>query len=349
MKRITSLDGLRAFSIGLVFLGHLLDTVGYPENSLTRFSGSFAYSGVRIFFVISGFLITSLLLQEREKTGHIDLKSFYLRRTFRIFPAAFAYIAFAVVLQVLIHDPIQPKYLALAVTYTSCYSFGGPQVLGHLWSLSVEEQFYLLWPVALVGFFGIRKRTCWAVMILSPLARLIYARHSPELVNGAFPAVADSLAAGCLLALYRPELKRLPTWVYGTPFTLVVTAAALASKLLNNFTPLIWGIIPLLIALAIHILVERKDWILNNPLVIYIGTLSYSLYLFQQPFLKHAPSPHAWAHFPLNVVLSIFAGIVCHYLVEQPVLRWGKVFIAGRSKKPSQASYLHRDDVQAET
>lgn len=324
MDRIASLDGLRALSIGLVLLGHLYGTTGYPKNQVTEFLGNFSHFGVQIFFVISGFLISNLLLREQRTTGRINLPSFYLRRTFRIFPLAFVYIAFATSFRFLLHHPFPVKYLIVAVTYTTCYVRGGPWVLGHLWSLSVEEQFYLFWPIALVAGFGIRKRSCWLVMAISPIARMIYQHYSPADIEYAFPAVADSLAAGCLLALYAPELRRLPAWVYSAPFALAVSVAAFASTFASYQSPLIWGIVPVMIAFAIQVLVTRKDWLLNNFAVIYVGTLSYSIYLFQQPFLTQSATKNKWSSFPINLVLAITVALLAHYLVERPMLRVGK-------------------------
>lgn len=324
MKRIASLDGLRAISILLVILGHLEGTTGYPSNAVTSFLGQFPHFGVQIFFVISGFLITSLLLKEHETAGRISLKNFYLRRTFRIFPAALVYIAFATAARFLLHHPFPLKYLLAALTYTMCYTTSGPWVLAHLWSLSVEEQFYLLWPAGLVLAFGLRKKTCWAVMVVAPLVRLVYAAHGSKLIEYAFPAVADSLAAGCLLALYQPVLKRLPGWVYTATAACVVCAATLlAAVYLPHRSPLVWGAVPLLVALAIHILVTRRDWILNNRAIVYVGTLSYALYLFQQPFITQSATTNRWSAFPLNLFLALGFALLAHYLVEQPMLRVG--------------------------
>src|SRR5664280_2047254 len=157
--RIPSLDGLRAVSIIIVVWAH--------ARASSRLLGLYAFFGVQIFFVISGYLITSLLLREHERTGTINLRTFYYRRMLRIFPAAYVYIlAVAIVFQPPLH------YLAYAFTYTSCYAGPhGPWMLSHLWSLSVEEQFYLLWPFALLLAFPSRKRILWVVMLCVPLLR----------------------------------------------------------------------------------------------------------------------------------------------------------------------------------
>lgn len=323
-NRIPSLDGLRAVSIGLVFLGHLFTTTNYPNNRVTASLAQFSHFGVQVFFVISGFLITSLLLEERRSKGKVDLRAFYLRRGFRIMPPAFAYIAFATAMRFVLRRPVAPKYVAVALTYTTCYFDSGPWVLRHLWSLSVEEQFYLFWPIVLVAAFGLRRRTCWAILCVSPIARLAYQNYAPALVDYAFPAVADSLAAGCLLALYRPELQRLPKWTYTTPITLGLVIAAFASNQVYRQPVIYWGIVPLVIAAAIHNLVVRKDWLLNNRAVAYIGALSYSLYLFQQPFLTQSATTNRWSSFPINIALAVSFALMSYYLVERPMIRIGR-------------------------
>jgi peptidoglycan/LPS O-acetylase OafA/YrhL len=322
--RIPSLDGLRAVSIALVIFGHLSGSTGYPNNSFTQMIGSFSHFGVQVFFVISGFLITTLLLAEQRDTGRIDLSSFYLRRVFRIFPAAFTYVGFATALRFLFHHPFPLRYLAIALTYTMSYSHGGPWVLAHLWSLSVEEQFYIFWTIVLFAGFGVRKQTCWAVMVISPIARMIFATYAPHLTEYAFPAVADGLAAGCLLALYKSDLQRLPTWIYNPSCAVAACTAAFASTISSRHSPLFWGLVPVTIAFAIHILVKRQDSILNNRVAIFVGMLSYSLYLFQQPFLTQSATLNKWSSFPVNLGLALFFALLSYQAVEKPMLRIGK-------------------------
>jgi hypothetical protein len=128
--------------------------------------------GVRTFFVISGFLITTLLLDERAATGSISLKKFYLRRVFRIFPASYVYIAIIALLSALGVITLKHNDLLCAVTYTVNNHYERSWWVGHLWSLSVEEQFYLLWPAVMV-WLGTKKAFWVAVVtvILAPLFR----------------------------------------------------------------------------------------------------------------------------------------------------------------------------------
>jgi peptidoglycan/LPS O-acetylase OafA/YrhL len=316
-RSIASLDGLRSVSLLLVVLGHLYGTQGYPNNRFTEFLGRFAHLGVQIFFVISGFLITSLLVKEREKTGTIDLVAFFTRRTLRIFPAAFFYIT---VVAILFH----PGFLWYAYTYTMCYlQQGRPWVLGHLWSLSVEEQFYLLWPTAL--FFAYRHHTKIAVSIVlfAIVARLTYWMLRLPVIYEYFPAVADNLMMGCLLAFHRDKLRiwtggRLTHPIsFGLLGILTVVSPFLLPRVRLQIA--LGGVIPFIIALFMFAAVERRDWLLNNRITSTIGILSYSLYLWQEPFLNRF---HAawWTRFPVNILLLTLCAIASFFLVENRLL-----------------------------
>ena len=181
--RIPSLDGLRAFSILLVIIGHSIGRNGW--------SVVLGFFGVQIFFVLSGYLITGLLQREHERDGRIRLPAFYKRRCFRIFPAAFAYI-----LIIACFVPSTRYGLPYALTYTVSYRLNGiPLLFHHLWSLSVEEQFYLLWPIALVVGYRFRGVIAIAAMICAALFRLSLSPDSLAL-HQSFFGTMDSIAAG---------------------------------------------------------------------------------------------------------------------------------------------------------
>lgn len=295
--------------------GHLYGTTHYPQNAATRDLGKFAHFGVEVFFVISGFLITTLLLSERERTGRIDLVSFYLRRTFRIFPAAFFYIT---VMAIVVH----PGYLIYAYTYTMCYaSQARPWVLGHLWSLSVEEQFYLLWPAALMLGFARRRKMGWFIVALTPFLRLGFWRLGMHEIDEYFPAVADSLMMGCLLAMYRQELRQRAQWLTHPVVFLATGILAMGTVLITRvrFEIALHGLTPFFVALFLFAAMERADRFLNNPVMTFLGVLSYSLYLWQQPFLNR--TEHAWwTAFPLNILLAFAFALLSYYVVERPFL-----------------------------
>ena len=171
-RQIASLDGLRAISIGFVIFAHLSGTQFFPSFVVAR--RSFGNYGVRIFFVISGFLITTLLLQELASSGRISLKRFYLRRVFRILPAKYFYILATLIATLIGWIHVSGNDFMHALTYTANYDFDRSWYVTHLWSLAVEEQFYLIWP-AVLALAGSRKGMLVAASMIavSPLLRTI--------------------------------------------------------------------------------------------------------------------------------------------------------------------------------
>jgi peptidoglycan/LPS O-acetylase OafA/YrhL len=330
--RIPTLDGLRAISLAMVLLGHLDGTRNYPRALEPL--GQFADMGVRIFFVLSGFLITGLLLRERSKTGAISLRLFYLRRVFRIFPAAYVFIAVMGVLSFRSVIALNPHDLLFAVTYTSNFNLHRSWNFGHLWSLSVEEQFYLLWPAVLVLWGAPRAaKLAWVVIAVSPLVRMLVWYLSPvwrEGIGVIFPTIADPLAAGCILALQRDWL-----WAQGwyrriltSPYFWLVPFAVFAGDLTRLHPRVSFVIAQPIMNLAIAMSLDycmrhATSWVgrvLDWRPMAFVGVLSYSIYLWQQLFLNR-DGVAVWNSFPLNLCLTILCALASYKLVEQPFLR----------------------------
>ncbi len=326
-NRIPSLDGLRALSIAAVLMAH----------SANHFVGSFvhtrvvqyafailSYFGVTVFFVISGFLITTLLQREYLKTSRIDIGGFYRRRAARILPASLFYIA---VILILGHPTwVQSLY---ALTFTTTYFSGEAyKPLQHLWSLSVEEQFYLLWPLVFATGLKNARRYCWVILAISPVVRLILYRNGYQEFFHCAPAIADSIGAGCLLAFYQDNLREFVRkyFLSTVSFLLLCGGTILAAgELYRTHIVLLWGAVPCLIALIIASAIERKGAFLNSAPVVWVGLLSYSLYLWQQPFLVFdGPLNNLFVRLFLTFVMAY----VSYRLVEQPMLRL-------RSRKPA--------------
>lgn len=322
-SRIPSLDGLRAVSIALVVLGHLTGTRHFPQH--LPFIGSYANFGVRVFFVISGYLITSLLLKEHRKTGRIDLLEFYRRRAYRILPPAYLYMLLICVVG---WSQLSRLNVLSAFTYTSNYFIAStPWRLGHLWSLSIEEQFYLLWPAALVLAFARGKQIAVWVVLLAPLARIVFYFAGFQYVEYYFPTVADAIATGCLLAIVWPDLKRFDG-ILLSRFIVVVPLLTLAIPLLRGaglenriYQTIGVSVMHFGIAICIYNTI-RKEWRwLNTPVMVWTGLISYSLYLWQQAFLDRGDQLHWWTAFPQNLVLAFAAAACSYYFVERPFLR----------------------------
>ncbi len=325
--RISSLDGLRAVSILMVLLGHsAVHFVRTPLHRLQPFFDIASYVGVLVFFVISGYLITALLVREWDRTSRIDVKAFFRRRLFRILPASLFYIA---CISVLGHPSLRQTAIALSFTTTYFFQDAAMQ-FQHLWSLSVEEQFYLLWPLVFRMGKQSAKRYCWAVMIVAPMIRLLFFLTGVQAARHCFPAIADSLAAGCLLAFYEQPLRRFASIHLSTLWRFAVLASVtfgLASLLLTFpvFWIFLWGVIPCLTALCVIVAVQERFWLLNTKPIVGLGLLSYSLYLWQQPFLTHAGR---FDFILVRLPLAFIVAYLCYRYVEKPMLRF-------RSKKPS--------------
>lgn len=347
---IPSLDGLRAFSVLLVLIGHVAATHGAPLWLDKPAITSLGNIGVRFFFLISGFLITTLLLREHARTGRIDLGQFYLRRAYRILPAAFAYIGLIWLAFQLgwidltlsvprrTQDEEAPlRHLLHAVTFTANYNHDYNWYYNHLWSLSVEEQFYLIWPFVLV-LAGLQRsvHVVVGVILVCPLIRL--AMHLwgdvPEIAfNREFQAIADALAMGCLAALVHTRLSQSPrvrSFLMHpfAPLALggLLIVAAYASALVSRPFAFICGQVlsNLGIILILQHLVRSPDaWagrLANLKPITLIGAMSYSLYLWQEPFLYFLVD--SWeTRFPLNLALSFGAAWLSYRFIEQPFLR----------------------------
>jgi peptidoglycan/LPS O-acetylase OafA/YrhL len=317
MKRIPSLDGLRAISILLVVAGHWAE-LRYHSSMAADVAGAFANLGVRIFFVISGYLITTLLLKEYGKTSTIELQEFYVRRAYRILPAA---IVFMVPVFVIFWRQLSWYHMAAAALYLANFDFSHPWFLGHLWSLSVEEQFYFLWPGVLKRWHRHRVAVLVGVVAFAPVYRVachFLGMHGKT--DETFPAVADVLAIGCLLAIFATRLPKIKVvWALAmiVPVVLVpVYLGVLRFHVTAVLLFVLWPAMHLAIAgLLLHV-VQQPYWILNVAPVVWLGQMSYSLYLWQQLFVFGEHS-RPWYF----VVFAVGLASASYYLVEQPMLR----------------------------
>lgn len=344
-SKIPSLDGLRASAILLVLVGHYGSTHNAPAFLDHQIFLSLGNVGVRVFFVISGFLITTLLLRELDEMGRIDLRAFYVRRALRIFPASFAYIGIIYLLYLggvvdltlklgsRTHSSPYPD-LVHAITYTANYTHDYNWYLNHLWSLSVEEQFYLLWPGLLV-VCGVQwgVRGCLLTLIVVPLIRAsMHLLGAPSIaLSREFQAVADALATGCLLSLLHNRFSaatlgrflRHPAALvmgvlgmgvgYGVAFLSPPFAHVFGQTAANLGTALV-------VTYGIRDPAGPLGSLLNWRPMMFIGVLSYSLYLWQQPFLFFKST--SWmASSPQNIVFAFGAALLSYYGIERPFLR----------------------------
>jgi peptidoglycan/LPS O-acetylase OafA/YrhL len=355
-NRIPSLDGLRTISIALVVAGHWLHVLGGGN------AGNLGNMGVRVFFVISGFLITGLLLKELEKTSGVNLPEFYFRRTLRIFPPFYFYllVIFSASFLGFIYIPL--KSFLFASAYVSDYANPSNWLLGHTWSLAVEEQFYLLFPTVLL-ILGVRwtKIFLFLVVLASPFIRLadfqLFGSEPIWVVKG-FHANLDALAAGCLLALFYKRLHRIALYqkLLGSKIVFVLPLIILLANSQSEHPRIFLGIsftvINLLVAFCIDWAVTNHDSaigrVLNSTSFVKIGMMSYSIYLWQQPFFN-PDSPSILTRAPFNFIGLALMTLISYYLVEKYSLdlrrRLEETFFA---QKPSpESAQTFAGEVQA--
>jgi len=329
------IDGLRAVSIAFVLLSHY-SMFDQTASWLYSFGTSLGELGVSIFFVISGYLITGLLLREEDCNGRIDLPRFYGRRFLRIFPAAYTFILVILILSVAGIITVAPHTYLASLLYIRNFVGNGHET-AHLWSLAVEEQFYLLWPTALVFLRPSKRLRIASLAVCLILAWRTFLVLGSHLRYGAVyertDVRLDTILVGCILALLVRN-KCFAKWnqyilsnaAVGWAGCLTVALAFWAGNRWPVFASVEWSIIPVGIGLAINCVLQSKDtWVtqlLRLKPVIFLGKLSYSLYLWQQLFLGPVAGKMApLRSFPLNLAFAFTLALASYYIVEKPALR----------------------------
>ena len=330
--RIANLDGLRGVAITGVLIGHFLGSPGLPEWTLWLARGSNLLGldclGVQLFFLISGFIITHLLVKEERDNGSVNLQQFWARRAFRILPPLLAFLFGTLLISMVVPtvNP-NPNEYWMALTFTRGWWDQGGWWLGHTWSLSIEEQFYVFWPLLFLA--GGRYRLWLLLFVTAGLMLGVPCLLSDDLLKAQkylLPANAIYLAAGCALAiLWRgtPVPTRL-LWL--TP--LLLLSGVLAQRHHLDLATSLSNAGGLAIALAVWVSNESApgDSVLRHPATQWLGRISYSLYLWQQLFLGPYGT-ETWQTAPLNLSIALLAGYMAYRWIERPSLIWRKHLI----------------------
>lgn len=323
-KEIPSLYGLRGIAALIVVFFHTLNEM-HLQNWQRWFPGDEA---VALFFELSGLLITWLLLKEKTDTGSIHLKKFYERRVLRLSPAF--YVLWFLCLPI---PHVQGRwwsffYLRDVSVLFATYA-AGPAMLSISWSLGVEEKFYLLWPWLLRR---LRTRHLPILLIglgvLDQIYRLGIGLAGYTFWSGyGFETHIDGILFGAALAIAAKQGWRPPNWML-SPFALLGALIAIEGMPLLLYWPqtVIWGTsvcaFPLLLILIYA--VSKPPRILDNPIAKYLGSISYSLYLYHMLviyLLRNVHFPHWRDQIVTTVALSIVAASASYYGVEKPFLR----------------------------
>ena len=347
MNYIRGYDGLRAIALSMVFYSHL-STFNFIHDLAMRTRIEMICSGdagVRLFFPLSGFLITLLLLRERLSAGKIEMKYFYLRRALKIIPPLLVYYFILILLMSLGY--IKHQWVGLAISFFYLYNFVPLMYytteLGPTWSLGVEEQFYLLWPLT-ISFFSNRMvrisililAVCWLAYLYLPVVAVNF-KSIPHLLNKYFfvrrwflPACAPIITGALFSYLYvTNEVKCRSFFMKNTSMFIFACALFLLPLYCPNW--LLSYVYPLQIIQAAGTSI-MLIWIVFNqnsvftklleykPLA-YIGKISYGLYIYHGIFIGTGPGSLYIQQYPLNIILTFAIGVLSYEFYEKPILK----------------------------
>lgn len=334
--RLRELDGWRAISVSFVFLAHcFLQHPGF----ITRFPtvgthiASFGGLGVKIFFVISGFVIFRLLILEEARYGSVSLKAFYIRRACRILPPFYFYLALVSLLLFcgLIHEHWD-EILRAAVFVTDFHLWRVGWFDAHSWSLSVEEQFYVIFPAIWVLAPKLLKAPVFVGVFLACIAwnfSALFANTEPMIsttVRGGFVCIS----CGALMAIHEMRLRAIAARIPGflvALVTLILFAHATGSA---SWQEIAYEslFLPLSIGLLLLFSMERGRWLraflLSKPAQA-VGVTSYGIYLWQQMFTGRR-FQFSGAHEFTSLMYPLLFLVVplSYFVIEKPAIRLGK-------------------------
>lgn len=321
--------------------------------------GSYFFSarhGVAGFFVLSGFLITWLLLKEYEKTGTVSFKDFYMRRSLRIFPAYYAFLLVSISWDLFrgnddIHEAILPG-LFYFMNYHNALEGHSSSSLAHLWSLAIEEQFYLLWPVLFLFLMGKGKQYAIGFLVVVSIVVMLWRSFSFSVLDfgtsyayNAFDTRFDNLAIGCALA-FLVEKKRFLVifnsasrqfWMPLIPLLLLFL-----SRQIDNpdyaYGPA-FTIDALLLAVLLVQLIRLSHgrfwkW-LNHPVSVYLGIISYPIYLWHMWGIQAGNKLNflpEWMQFAAGVLISCVLAAASYHILEKRFLAIKHRYEGARAK-----------------
>jgi hypothetical protein len=338
LEYIPSLDGLRAIAVTMVMFLHAHFYLG--KNGAI---------GVQIFFILSGFLITTILLDEFYKHGKINISFFYFKRTLRLFPALFTMLLFVLIYafftkNILLKNTLLKEITASALYITNLvygkgwWKYNQPIALSHTWSLAIEEQFYLVWPclfLLIMFYLGINYLKVFLI-ILFFFAISYYYINSHSFYN----ILDESLVLGCLLALFRfsgnVTFRISPAILFISLLLLIFYGISpLKYSFSSNYFIFSNIFIDILSSIVILGLVDKSSKsftkkLLSTDLFVYFGKISYSLYLWHKPvfvyfsYLSFSLKPSTL--FILKFIATFFLSILSWELIEKKFIKLGRSY-----------------------
>jgi peptidoglycan/LPS O-acetylase OafA/YrhL len=338
-KKLPGLDGFRMIAVMAVVLAH--SGIGIILS---------ARHGVAGFFVLSGFLITWLLLQEYEKSGTISFRDFYMRRALRIFPAYYAFIAVSISWDLFrgnddIREMIIPS-LFYFVNYQNALAGHSNSSVAHLWSLAVEEQFYFIWPLLFLGLMGVSRKHALVFLVSSIVVVMLWRSYAYSVLDwgvsyayNAFDTRFDNLAIGCALAflMQKETFTWFVDWLSSRFWMPLITLGLLAASRAVNSSDYAYGpaftvdaiLLALLLVQVVRLSYGRFWSWLNHPLSVYLGVLSYPIYLWHGWGIQAGRKLYFLPDFAqtvMGVAFSILVAAMSYHLLEKQFLRFKSRF-----------------------
>jgi peptidoglycan/LPS O-acetylase OafA/YrhL len=355
------LDGIRGLAVLMVMGVHSQQFAGVAPWTLDS-----GYFGVEMFFSLSGFLITTLMLEERGASGRVSFTQFYARRALRLFPAlVFGVVVGGICVAILGSNLRGMPFPQAALVVFTCVANWSEQslgVFGHLWTLSVEEQYYLLWPLVLVAALraGMDRRRLAALLgfgaLLVALLR-VFVIHVHEPGNAIWGILrTDSVMVGSALALVlslddarirRFFTDRRVAWTAGGVLAAFMVNAELSSRMGRagyGKDVLIVGTIAFVLIMGRMVLTAPSGPMTWGPFV-RVGRLSYSVYLVHYGIflvLARASTGHSLVRLAAAWTISFALALFSYHLIELPALRLKKR-LAGRGTKPHAPEEVKTD------
>jgi len=348
--RITALDGWRGISILCVVAAHLFGRrySSHPDADFPNIASVLSMWGVDIFFVISGFIITRLALQEYDAKGRFSIRDFYIRRLLRILPPLYTYLLFILIAST--SGYIVQTYSGIFSAAIFTCNFPNAQCgwfPGHSWTLAYEEQFYLVFPI-IFFFFGRRVHVIAAALFLFlmmfPFVRFFLRLGSLWREIAEFAPSFSFISGGVVLATFEQKFVRLISNQRAFYVSIPIYACLMVLLLSGSnvkFTPGSTGaymqlgftncLLPICFLWIIGSTAFRDTWIkrlLDHPCLQFFGKVSYSLYIWQMAFTA-APSLYLERTWLLFSPLMLLMAALSYYLVERPSIRFGKHLLGG--------------------
>lgn len=348
MQKIKGLDGLRGISVLLVIFSHamIFDRLEWQNPAFRRLVS--AENGVSVFFVLSGFLITLLLLREQAQRGSVSLVNFYARRTLRIFPLYF--LAITLVLLFDLWSVISLRSCTYHYAYTYLFNFVPKacsfSAFSHFWSLAVEEHFYIVWPFV----FLLGRRVGIAMLLAFIAASQIWgstlfgtysATHSIN--RWTFPAAAP-IAYGCLAA-YACASPTVEKWLRKDMASYIMLTGAI-----SGIAGYVAGLPRMCFLAGVTLLILFVYFNQRSPMVraleirplAYIGLISYGLYVWQGIFTGNGPY-RQFPSFPpsieLGLILTCIVAPLSYHFFEKPILRLKRRFEGAHGARPMEQGH----------